>query len=182
MYSPPQVRQLSYHRTNFWIAVSQKSATILCDLISASLSSRKRWRWPDSKFLRFKKKWTIIVNADSLRFALWSAVSFFGTHMAHNLLNIGCSVTILWNKGQEVCAKWLLEQLKMNFDGCYALCIKNFYHRPHTSESAGAGIIASIFNRCNDAFVRTLEVPLVHASCGFFTLSRTLSRFTQYKV
>ena len=34
-----------------------------------------------------------------------------------------------------------------------------------TSQSAGAGIRASIFNRCNDATVRIRADPLVHASC-----------------
>ena len=34
-----------------------------------------------------------------------------------------------------------------------------------TSRSAGAGVRVSFFNRSNDATVRTLEVPLVHASC-----------------
>jgi hypothetical protein len=51
-----------------------------------------------------------------------------------------------------------------------------------TSQSAGAGIRASIFNTCNDATVRTLEVPLVHAPCYNIALSRMRSRFAQYKV
>ena len=34
-----------------------------------------------------------------------------------------------------------------------------------TSQSAGARIRASIFNRCDDATVRNQEVPLVHAAC-----------------
>ena len=66
----------------------------------------------------------------------------------------------------------------MNFDRRYALCIQNFI-TDRTSQSAGAGIRASIFNRCNDATVRTREVPLVHVPCDVNTLSRTRSRFTQ---
>ena len=47
------------------------------------------------------------------------------------------------------------------------------------SQSVGAGIRASIFNRCNDATVRTREVPLVHATCNVIALSRTCSRFAK---
>ena len=54
----------------------------------------------------------------------------------------------------------------MNFDRCYVLCILKLYHR-HSSQSVGAGIRAYIFNRCNDATVRTWEVPLVHVSCTY---------------
>ena len=45
---------------------------------------------------------------------------------------------------------------------CYALCIQYFITN-RTSQSAGAGIRACIFNCCNDATVRTWEVPLVQA-------------------
>ena len=38
------------------------------------------------------------------------------------------------------------------------------------TQSAGARIRISIFNRCNDATVRTREVPLMHASCDVITL------------
>ena len=69
----------------------------------------------------------------------------------------------------------------MNFDRRYALCIQNFDRRcalriqnfitDHTSQSAGAGMRASNFNRCSDATVRTLEVPLVHEPWDDITLS-----------
>ena len=48
-----------------------------------------------------------------------------------------------------------------------------------TSQLTGAGIWATIFNRCNNATVRTPKVPLLYASCDVTTLSRTGSRFTQ---
>ena len=47
-----------------------------------------------------------------------------------------------------------------------------------TSQSAGAGIRASIFNRCNDASMTTREIPLVHASCDIVTLSCSLHTVT----
>ena len=50
----------------------------------------------------------------------------------------------------------------MNFDLRCALCIEKNYHR-RTSQSAGAGIRVSVFNRCNNATVTTRGVPLVHA-------------------
>ena len=62
------------------------------------------------------------------------------------------------------------ESSVMNFYQHYALC---------TSQSAGAEIRASIFNRCNDAVVRTREILLVHAPCDIITLPLTRSRFTQ---
>ena len=74
-----------------------------------------------------------------------------------------------------------LESSVMNFDRPCALSIQKLYHR-RTSQSAGAGIRASIFNRCNDATVRTGEVPLVHATYDGITLSRTRKRFTQEMV
>ena len=49
--------------------------------------------------------------------------------------------------------------------------LKNFITN-RTSQSAGAGIRASNFNRCSDATVRTREVPLVHASFDFITISQ----------
>ena len=48
--------------------------------------------------------------------------------------------------------------------GCYALCILKNFITDCTSQSAGLGIRASIFNRCNSATVRIREVPIVHAS------------------
>ena len=47
--------------------------------------------------------------------------------------------------------------------GAMLCAFKNFI-TDCTSQSAGAGIRASIFNCCNTATVRTWEVPLVHAS------------------
>ena len=42
----------------------------------------------------------------------------------------------------------------------YFVHSKNLLKTPH--QSSGAGVRASIFNRCNHATVRTREVPLVH--------------------
>ena len=66
----------------------------------------------------------------------------------------------------------------VNFDRLYALCIEKL-SQIATSQSAGARIRASNFNRCNNATVGTREVLLVHALCDVITLSRTRSRFTQ---
>ena len=43
--------------------------------------------------------------------------------------------------------------------GAMLCAFKNFI-TDHTSQSLGAGIRAFIFNQCNDATVRTQEVPL----------------------
>ena len=40
-----------------------------------------------------------------------------------------------------------------------------------TSQSTGVGIRASIFNRCNNATLRTRKVPVLHSSCDVITLS-----------
>ena len=53
-----------------------------------------------------------------------------------------------------------LAQLTMNFDRRHALCIQNFI-TDRTSQSAGAGIRASIFKGYNDATVRIREVQQV---------------------
>ena len=58
----------------------------------------------------------------------------------------------------------------MNFDRATLCACKNFI-ADRASQSAGAGIRASIFNRCSNATVRTREVTLVHASCDVITLS-----------
>jgi hypothetical protein len=63
----------------------------------------------------------------------------------------------------------------------FCSAFKNFI-TDRTSQSAGAGIRASIFNSCNDAKVRPQEVPIVHAPCYIIALSRMRSRFAQYKV
>jgi hypothetical protein len=63
----------------------------------------------------------------------------------------------------------------------FCSAFKNFI-TDRTSQLAGAGIRASIFNICNDATVRTQEVPLVHAPCYIIALSRMRSSFVQYKV
>ena len=73
----------------------------------------------------------------------------------------------------------------------YALCLlfwsqllfsvhSNFI-TDRTSQSAVAGIRASIFNHYNDATVRTREVPLVHASCDVhYTIMYTQSLHAIY--
>ena len=85
-----------------------------------------------------------------------------------------------WYRCRNVNADSMLFPL---FSGisCYALCIQNVI-TDHTSQLAGARIWASNFNRCNDATVRTRELPLVHASWDVITLSRTCSRFMQSMV
>ena len=45
-------------------------------------------------------------------------------------------------------------QLTTKFNWRYALCIQKLYHK-RTSQSVGAEITAPIFNRYNDATVRT---------------------------
>ena len=99
-----------------------------------------------------------------LRFALCFDVSCLGTHLEHNFLNNSS------NKEREICGKWLLAQLTMNLHRRYTLCIQNFI-TDRTSQSAGAEIRASIFNRCNESTVRTRGVPLVHKTCDVITLS-----------
>ena len=61
------------------------------------------------------------------------------------------------------------ESSVMNFGQRSALYIQKLYHRLN-SQSAGAGIRASMFIHCNDATVRIRKVPLVHASCDVITL------------
>ena len=53
------------------------------------------------------------------------------------------------------------------------LCAFKNFIKDRTSRSESAGERASIFNRCNDATVRTQEVPLVYVSCDIIALSRT---------
>ena len=48
-----------------------------------------------------------------------------------------------------------LAKQTINFDRLNALCIQKPYHRPQFT----------VGGCCNDATVRTREVPLVHASC-----------------
>ena len=137
------------------------------------LSFWKRWRWQDKNFLRCKKRSTTIVNVDSLRFALCSGVSCFDTHLAYNFLNNRSSMKILCNKKGEIFVKWLLAQLTI---GAMLCAFKKFITN-RTSQSAGAGIRASIFNCCNNATVRTLEVPLMHESWRrhyYITYTKTL--------
>ena len=65
--------------------------------------------------------------------------------------------------------------------GAMLCAFKNFI-ADCTSQSAGAEIRASNFNRCNNVTVRAREVPLMHASCDVITLSYTYSHFMQYMV
>ena len=53
-------------------------------------------------------------------------------------------------------------------------CIRNLITY-RNSQSAGAGIWASNFNRCNDATVRTREVRLVHASSLLYRVNTVAS-------
>jgi hypothetical protein len=76
-----------------------------------------------------------------------------------------------------------LREMTAEFRNCEAmLCAFGNFITDRTSQSAGAGIRASIFNSCNAATMRTQEVPLVHAPCYSIALSRIRSRFAQYKV
>jgi hypothetical protein len=105
---------------------------------------------------------------------LCAAVSCFGTHRAHNFLNNRCSVPISCNKEREMTAEFRNREAM--------LCAFRNFITDRTSQSAGAGIRASVFNSCNAATVRTQEVPLVHAPCYSIALSRMRSRFAQYNV
>ena len=71
-----------------------------------------------------------------------------------------------------------LAQLRMNFDRRYAVCIQNFYHRPHFTVCVSWNKRRHLqpLKRC---YMRTLEVSLLHASCYIITLSRTRTRFKQ---
>ena len=65
-----------------------------------------------------------------------------------------------------------LIQLTMNFD---RLCAFKKIITDRTSQSSGAGIRVSIFNRCHDAIVRTREVPLEHACANHATEGKRFS-------
>ena len=62
--------------------------------------------------------------------------------------------------------------------GAMLCALKNFII-DRTTQSAGDRIRASIFNRCNEATVKSREVPLVLGSFGVITLLRTRSRLTE---
>ena len=51
------------------------------------------------------------------------------------------------------------------------LCAFKNFITDRTSQSDGAGKRVSIFNRCNDATVRTLEVPLVHYHAHHYSIT-----------
>ena len=68
----------------------------------------------------------------------------------------------------EPCVAIDLAQLSMNAIGTMFCVFENFI-TDRKSQFTGAGIRASIFNRCNYATVRSPEVPLVHASCYVIT-------------
>jgi hypothetical protein len=73
--------------------------------------------------------------------------------------------------------------MSAEFRNCEAmLCAFRNFITDRTSQSAGAGIRASIFNSWNAATVKTQEVPLVHAPCYSIALWRMRSRFARYKV
>jgi hypothetical protein len=50
---------------------------------------------------------------------LFSGVSCFGTHRAHNFLN-RCSVPISCNKEREICGKWLLSSVIVKLCSVYS--------------------------------------------------------------
>ena len=77
-------------------------------------------------YVTWRAAWMIDHNSQC-----WLQALCFSTHLTHNFLNKRCSVTILYNKEGEICEKWLLAQLMMNFDRRCALFIQKLYHRPH---------------------------------------------------
>ena len=121
--------------------------------------------------------WQCCLHA--LCFVFWCQFLWYPPGAQFSEQQVLCDVTILCNKEREIYGKWLLAQLTMNFDRLYALCIQKHFITDHISQSAGAGIRASILNLWNDATVKTREIPLVLALCDVITLSRTCSRFTQ---
>ena len=77
--------------------------------------------------------------------------------------------TRIWTRNsRNVSPVWWISIVAM-------LCAFKSFITDRISPSPGAGIRASIFNRCNDAHVRTPKVPLVHTSRDVITLSRTRS-------
>jgi hypothetical protein len=76
-----------------------------------------------------------------------------------------------------------MREMTAEFRNCETmLCAFRNFITDRTSQLAGAGIRASIFNSCNAATVRMQEVPLVHAQCYSIARSCMHSRFAQYKV
>ena len=161
-YSLPELRHLSYRGTNF-VSLCRRSLPpgigTTVTLISASLSFWKCWCWPDRNFLRCKKKMEI-TGRD-----VWIIGWLMIKHLPAELLQEMC-----WPSSRVTID---LAQLTMNFDQRVMFCAFKHFIIDRTSQSAGAGIRTSIFNRCNDANVRTWEVPLVHTSCDVITLPRT---------
>ena len=112
-----------------------------------SMSFWKRWRWPHKNILRCMKRWTTIANADSMRLALCSGVSCFGTHLAHNFLNNRCSVTICTTRGGKSAGNDCWHSWRWFSIDATLCAFKNFI-TDRSSQSAGVGIRNSNFNRC----------------------------------
>jgi hypothetical protein len=72
--------------------------------------------------------------------------------------------------------------LVLNGPSQFLQCIQKLYHRAHFTVGGSWNKSFHLLNSCNDATVRTQEVPLVHAPCYIIALSCMCSRFSQYKV
>ena len=158
------MRHLSYRGTNFCILCRRSlppGIGTTLTLISASLSFWKPCRWPDRNFLRCKRRW----KSPSARSG-W----LLNTSQPHSCRRYVDHLAVCGHRPDTA---------DDEFHRRYSQYIQKNFTIDHTSESAGAGLRASNFNRCNDATVRTWEVSLVHASCDVITLSRTRCRFTQ---
>ena len=117
--------------------------------ISASLSFGKCWRWSYRNFMRCKKRCALrcvlvsVVLAPTCRTIFWTTGALWQF----------CSTKSEKSPGNDCWHSWHWISI------CAMLCAFKNVITDHTSQSAGAGIRASNLIRCNDASVRTREVP-----------------------
>ena len=145
-YSPTELRRLSYRGANL-ISLCPRS---LPPGIGTTMwhSSPPIWHSENGG-----ADWTGIfwdvrkyVNADSMRFALCSGVSFFGRQLVLSFPNRRCSVIILCNKQRGILWKLTAGHSWRWISIGAMLCTFKHSITDSTSPSAWAGIRASTFN------------------------------------
>ena len=138
--SPPELRHLSYRGTNFCILCLRSLPPEIGTTVwhSSPPVILKTLPLTAQEFLEACAEMTLLTPCALL--CVLVAVALAPTW--RTIFWTTCAPWHLCNREWEICGKWLLAQLTMNFDRNYAPCIQNVT-RDRTSPPAGVRIRSS---------------------------------------
>ena len=170
-YSPPELRHLSYRRNNFCILCCRSLSPEIETTVALWHSSPPLCHSENAH--RTGISWGVRTDGPQLSMLTpWALLCFqVAVALASSRRKIFWTTGAPWQFCATRSGKWLLAQLTMDLDWCYALHIQKLYHISHFTVGGcwNKSLHLQLLQRC---YCENLGVPLVHASCDIITLSQ----------